>query len=154
MKKPFVRNAYNYDRNQASKDSALYCKDPSLTDQTFKDECDINTIVDRFGISGTLPLVVRPPTYGDYTGVFDFQTAMNAVRSAEESFMELPAKVRARFHNDPQELLQFVSEEENRAEAIKLGLIPKAKPGEAPVQPDKKPEAGEKKKEDQPTPTK
>jgi len=47
--------------------------------------------------------------------------------------MELPAKMRARFHNDPQELLEFISNEENRAEAEKLGLV--AKKPETPPAP-------------------
>lgn len=133
--KPFIRTPYNYDRRAEEHDARLYCKDPSLTDQSFAAEVDINTIVDRFGISGTLPLVVRPPQYGDYTGVFNFQTAMNAVRSAQENFMELPAKLRARFHNDPQELLQFVADAENYDEAVKLGIVPKKPetPAPAPV---------------------
>jgi len=130
--KIFVRTPYNYDTREASRAAALYCKDPSLTDQSFAAEVNINTIVERFGISGMLPTVQRPPAYGDYSGVFDFQTAMNAVRTAQEGFMELPAKMRARFHNDPQELLEFINDEDNRAEAEKLGLVAK-KPETAPA---------------------
>jgi hypothetical protein len=55
----------------------------------------------------------------------------------------LPGNVRARFHNDPQELLEFCSDEKNRAEAEKLGIaIPKVvvkpvevAPGAAPAGP-------------------
>lgn len=123
---PFLRTAYNYDRDAASDESGLKCEDPSLAVQDSKDEVDINTIVVRFGLTGELPDVVQVPQYGDYSGVFDFQTAMNAVRQAGEAFMELPAKVRARFHNDPQEYLEFFSDPKNQDEAIALGLAERA----------------------------
>lgn len=124
---PFLRTPFNYDRDLASEESGLKCLDPSLTQQQFKDEADINTIVDRFMKSGVLPTAATMPQYVDYEGVFDFQTAMNAVRQADENFMRMDAKIRARFNNSPQEFLQFFSDPENTDEAIRLGLaLPKA----------------------------
>lgn len=133
---PFLRSAFNYDRNRASDESGLLCEDVSLAKQAFAEECDINTIVRRFGITGELPQGVRMPTYGDFTTVVDFQTAMNAIVSARESFEEMPADVRYRFHNDPAEFVDFCSDPANRAEAEKLGLVvPKAEvEPERPVQ--------------------
>lgn len=123
---PFLRTAHNYDMNHASLNSGLTCLDKTLTQQQFLEETDINTIVRRFGLTGELPTDFREPLYGDYTGVWDYQTAMNAVRQADETFQSMPAQIRARFHNDPQELLVFLADEENRAEAIKLGLVKEA----------------------------
>jgi len=40
-----------------------------------------------------------------------------------QSFRELPAEIRNRFRNDPEELLRFTENPQNRDEAIKLGLI-------------------------------
>jgi hypothetical protein len=37
--------------------------------------------------------------------------------------MALPAKIRAKFDHDPNALLQFLQNEENRDEAIQIGLI-------------------------------
>ena len=37
--------------------------------------------------------------------------------------MTLPADLRKRFSNDPGQLLSFLENEDNRAEAIKLGLV-------------------------------
>jgi phage internal scaffolding protein len=119
---PFLRTPFNYDRDLASEESGLKCDDDSLTQQQFKDEADINTIVDRFMKSGVLPTPVNMPQYVDYEGVFDFQTAMNAVRQADENFMRMDAKVRARFNNSPQEFLEFFANPENTQEAIRLGL--------------------------------
>jgi len=127
MKTVFCRSAYNYDMDLASDKSGLKCEDPSLTQQQFKEESDINTIVDRFMKSGVLPTPVNMPQYVDFEGIFDFQTAMNAVRAADENFMRMDAKVRARFNNSPQEFLEFFANPENTQEAIRLGLaIPKA----------------------------
>lgn len=122
----FVRSAYNYDRMQASDESGLRCEDVSLAKQAFADECDINTIVRRFGLTGELPAAFKAPSYGDFEEVADFHTAMQAVRDAQESFMSMPPELRARFHNDPQELVEFVASEDNRAEAVKLKLVPEA----------------------------
>ena len=47
--------------------------------------------------------------------------------------MELPAKVRARFDNDPQMFLEFVASEDNRQEAVELGLIKLAPPVAEPA---------------------
>ena len=127
MKTVFCRSAYNYDMDLASDKAGLKCEDPSLTQQQFKEESDINTIVDRFMKSGVLPTPVNMPQYVDFEGIFDFQTAMNAVRVADENFMRMDAKVRARFNNSPQEFLEFFANPENIPEAIRLGLaIPPA----------------------------
>ena len=127
MKTVFCRSAHNYDMDLASDQSGLKCLDASLTQQQFKEESDINTIVDRFMKSGVLPTPTNMPQYVDYEGVFDFQSAMNAVRAADENFMRMDAKIRARFNNSPQEFLEFFANTENTEEAIRLGLaIPQA----------------------------
>lgn len=127
LEMPFLRTPYNYDRDLASEESGLKCLDDSLTQQQFKDEADINTIVDRFMKSGVLPTPAVMPQFMDIEGNFDYQTAMNYVRQADENFMRMDAKVRARFNNSPQEFLEFFANPENTAEAIRLGLaVPKA----------------------------
>jgi phage internal scaffolding protein len=120
--KVFLRTGYNYDVDAASLESGLACKDPSLAVESFADEADINNIVNRFLKTGELPANFRAPTYQDFEGVFDFQTAMNAVRQAADAFMQLPASVRSRFGNDPQQFVEFCSDTENLEEARKLGL--------------------------------
>lgn len=127
LKTVFCRSAHNYDMDLASDQAGLKCPDASLTQQQFKDESDINTIVDRFMKSGVMPTPTNMPQYVDYEGVFDFQSAMNAVRAADENFMRMDAKIRARFNNSPQEFLEFFADAQNTDEAIRLGLaIPNA----------------------------
>jgi len=122
-KLPFVRNPYNYDMALVSQETGLACKDPSLAQQHMKDECDINVIVERFGVTGQLPVKAIEPSYGDFSGVSDYHTALNKIKAAEAEFMALPAKIRAKFDNDPNSLLNFLENEQNRDEAIELGLI-------------------------------
>jgi len=120
----FVRSSFNYDRNEVSIDTGLAClPEESRTQQQFKAETDINEIVRRFGITGKVPVSARAPISGDFTGVADFQTAMQAVVSAQEGFMSFPAAVRKRFANDPQQMLEFLADEGNLDEARKLGLV-------------------------------
>lgn len=120
---PFIRSAYNYDTEVASDETGLDCPDPSLAQQNQKEEADINTIVKRFGLTGELPQNVRMPQYGDFTEVTDYQTALNAVKQANEAFMEMPAEVRSRFENDPEKFVDFCLDPNNREEAKKLGLV-------------------------------
>lgn len=120
----------NFD--EESRRTGLLCKDKSLTQQQFLEESDINTLVERFHLTGEMPQLQQLPAYTDYEGIFDFQTAMNTIRAAEETFMTLPAKLRARFHNEPQEFLEFCSDPENKDEARKLGLLKPEEPTPAP----------------------
>lgn len=139
---PFVRNPYNYDTNEASDETGLKCEDPSLTQQQFAEESDINYIADKYGLTGELPQVLDMPKYGDFSGIFDFQSAQNAVRQAMEQFMTLPAKLRTRFDNDPQKLLAFLEDPENRDEAEFLGIVNKRE--DAPQPPTGDPAGKEK----------
>jgi phage internal scaffolding protein len=96
---------------------------PSRTQQHFRDECDINRILERFNVTGQLPIGSVQPQYGDFSGITDYQSALNAVMAAQDSFLELPAKVRARFDNDPALFVEFASDEANRDEMKALGLL-------------------------------
>lgn len=120
--KVFVRSPYNYDRRKASIASALFCRDDSLASQSSKDECDINVIVRRFGITGQMPQSLRLPTYGDFDGVMDYGSALRAIRDADASFMQLPAEVRERFGNDPARFVGFCSDAKNLPELRRMGL--------------------------------
>lgn len=97
----------------------------SRTKQEFKDECNMNIIMDNWLKTGRVPVNARPPQYGDFTLVSDYKTAVDAVHEAEARFGELPSKVRERFGNDPQLLLDFMDDPACEEEAIELGLLPK-----------------------------
>lgn len=123
------RHAYDGLADMFSQDSGLsFDPEEGRTQQHFAKECDINEIVRRFGLTGELPENVRMPVSGDFTGVVDFQSAMQMVVEAKDAFMQFPAEIRAEFDNDPQKMIAFLEDGRNRDKAIEMGLI--AKPPE------------------------
>ena len=130
---PFIRTPYNYDRNAVSRETATICEEETLTQQHFKDECDINVILERFNVTGQLPTNVRQPISGDFIEAMDYKTAMDAIIDAQNSFAQMPAKLREQFDNDPGKFIEFFEREENRERAIELGLIQGPKEPDAPA---------------------
>lgn len=101
--------------------------EPSLTQQSFKKECDINEIMRRFKASGDPAYLQKlggytEGLYGDFSDVPDYRTALEQVKRAGDVFGALPAKVRARFSNDPAEFLDFCQNPANADELVNLGL--------------------------------
>lgn len=120
---PFVRNPYNYDTMTASDEAGLFCPEKTLTQQHSKDECDINQILEKMA-RGIMPDHARTPQYGDFTSsANDYHDALNTVIAAQTAFDNLPAKLRARFNNDPENLLVFLQDNKNLSEARELGLV-------------------------------
>jgi len=119
------------------------------TKQSDKEAADINNILAKYTQTGVLPGSTKVPMYGDFTSSGDYQESLNRVLEANELFAALPAKARSRFHNDPQQMLAFMEDPENAAEAVKLGLatLPPsdeetpivAKPGKPEKAPNKTP---------------
>lgn len=124
MKTIFFRTPYNYDTDKVSDETGLACLDPSLAQQSFREDADINVILERFNITGELPSNTREPQYGDFLdSPVDYKSALDVVMSAQSAFNDLPARVRTRFENDPSKFVDFLSDEKNRDEAIELGLL-------------------------------
>lgn len=133
----FLRTPYNYDMNAAGDESAIECKEASLTQQSFADEVDINNMLRRFGIGYEMPENFRMPQYGDFDTITTFHEAMNAVTAATAEFNRLPAHIRAEFDNNPAKFHDAALDESNRARFEKHGLLqPKAEtPPEPPAPP-------------------
>jgi len=101
---------------------ALKSSMPSMTKQSFKDECDINNIMAKFQKTGALTHYMRhAPEYGDATQV-EYADALNVVANANTMFEELPSSIRKKFDNDPAKFLEFVQDEKNESEMEELGL--------------------------------
>ena len=105
--------------------------DKSRTQQHFRDAADINNIVSKFMKSGVLGDPTRrssrAPMWGDFSNV-DFQSSMEMVASVKNGFELLSSEIRSKFDNNPSNLLEFLSDPENRDEAVKLGLLPPLPP--------------------------
>ena len=119
------KKIYGHYDDLSGLDDGLTFTDPSHTQQHFRDECDINEILMRYSKTGVLPHVnPSPPEYRDLAQELDYHQAMTFLVHAQDQFNELPARTRARFGNDPGQLLEFLQDPENTDEAVKLGLIP------------------------------
>lgn len=121
---PKFRNAYS-----DFKRSSVMPRGDSVTKQSFKAECDINTILAKYRTTGVLPTLIKEnPRFGDFSDVPTYQEALNTVRLAQEQFDSLSSHVRERFANDPARFLEFVSDPLNSEELVKMGLAT-ARPG-------------------------
>lgn len=100
--------------------------EPSMTQQHFKDECDMDTILRKYETTGFLvdPLTPRRQAqFGDFSEVQDFQSAQNKVAQISEYFDSLPAHIRLRFGNRVSEFLTFVTDPANRKACEELGIF-------------------------------
>lgn len=99
--------------------------EPTLTKQEYKDECDINKIVERAVKQERLSEVFKTPEWNNVMvgEAVEYQQALNTVKFAEETFAKLPSKVRARFGNNALNFVEFMDNPaENGEEMVKLGL--------------------------------
>lgn len=96
---------------------------PSLAQQHFREECDINAIVRRYLQTGVLEHQSDAPVfYGDVSELpLTLTEAYAAVERAESAFMSLPSEVRKSINNDPAQLVDWIVN--NRDMAAKFGLI-------------------------------
>jgi len=132
VKTPVFRTAYD----DPYVHKGLDCSgDPVLTIQSEKENCDINVIVERFEKTGVLPSMTSSPFYGDFSVPFDFQEAQQILINAENAFMQLPAKVRREFDNNPAKFLAFVDDPSNADALVSMGLreAPSEKPEASPI---------------------
>jgi len=111
--------------------------EPSLTQQQFKDECDVNKIMERYQQTGqwtdNFKMPKRQPLAGDFSEFPDLMEASNFMLEVQEAFMEIPAIIRKRFDNDPYQFLEFMENPENIEEARQLGLAPMPEEPEEPI---------------------
>ena len=84
-------NKYGVVRRRFPTDQPLY-DGIILTQQHFKDECDVNLIVSRFNKTGQMPITNRKMHFGDFSGPLDYSTAMQVVLDAHDAFSDLSAQ--------------------------------------------------------------
>lgn len=112
-------------------------KDVSLTEQCFAYECDINNIVKM-----QVPTSVnqKTPLFNTVFSPDLYEKSLNVIAEASSKFEELPSELRTRFENDPKKLLEFLSDDKNYDEAVKLGLVKRKLSDDLkPINPSKNP---------------
>jgi len=111
-------------RKDGSLDVGTINNEPSLTQQQYKDECDINNIMRKYQKTGEFNHLTRKEgVYGDFSDIKDYQGMLDTVLYAQKAFETLPAQVRLKFRNNPGELIDFLQDDRNYNEAVKLGLV-------------------------------
>lgn len=93
-------------------------------EQQHKEKVDVNNIIKKY--QQNLPITHlnrNRGVYADLSLMTDYQGMLDAVSQAQKAFNDLPANLRSRFQNDPEQLLNFLQDSKNKEEAIKLGLI-------------------------------
>lgn len=93
--------------------------EPSLTEQSFAFESDINNIINGYG-GAPIP---KTPLFDITFDSNQFENALNVVAEAKSKFEEMPSFIRDRFENNPSKLIEFVQDDKNYDEALKLGLV-------------------------------
>lgn len=107
----------------------------SLTSQEFVAESDINNIIDKYNKTGIMDNSrASEEYYQDVSEYPSYQDALQTTINAKTSFDGLDPHLRNRFGNNPQALLSFLQDKENKKEAQKLGLLKPDKP--IPPKPD------------------
>lgn len=99
-----------------------FIDDPGFTQQHFREECDINNILDRYAQTGIVP-ERHGAFYGDFSEGLEYREALDRLNSTQAEFDALPARTRDFFGNNPAKFLDFVSNPENKPYFATIGLI-------------------------------
>lgn len=118
-----------YTRYAPPKSPVADSSKPSLTQQEFKESCDINNILAKFSVQaralGVEPSQLMPQdqgTYGDFSNLDDFQTAQNKIAFLNDQFSNLPSDVRRKFGDDLNTFMSALSDPNRIDELGDLGV--------------------------------
>lgn len=109
---------------------------PSKTRQEYKDECDINFMMETYQkAGGLLPPPNRVGEYFDFTNVpTDLAGVLNVMEEAGKAFATLDPRVRFEFKNDPRQFVDFASNPENLPQLVTWGLAEAEKAPQGPIE--------------------
>lgn len=122
--------------------------EPSLTVQSEKDSCDINSVLLKYAAAGTTPAIefyksYDPSAFTDNFHSGDFQAVSDRICSFTAAFNSLGSSLRARFSHDPAVFLDYLSNPANRDEGVKLGFFaPSTSPSQSAKSVDSIPSDG------------
>lgn len=97
--------------------------------QSFRDECNVNKIIDRYTKTGVLTHVKQlQSVYGEFN-TDSLQEAFAKVEAANNMFMQLPSALRKLCEHDPVKVMEFVQNPDNYDKLVEMGLAEqRAKP--------------------------
>ncbi len=124
MDVPRIRSAYDGSRVEVTAGGG-----DTMVREAFRDECDVNKIVARYALAGTMPLTVAEAAYGDVSEVSDYKTALDLVYASKDRLSELPDAAREMYMKDPLGYWTALDATKERSDLVELGLL------EAPEEP-------------------
>lgn len=95
----FFKTPNNHNTLHESMKGALVCEEPSKTDQSLKEDADINVIIDRIkkGAQYDIPL----PEHFGIDDRIDLLEARTRIAESNATFYNLAPDIRSEFLNDP-----------------------------------------------------
>ena len=103
--------------------------EPSLTQQQFKQDCEIESLLKAHNLSQVMGIMNnhnQQPLYGDVSEIPDFHVSQNHLARATEYFEGLPSDVRSRFNNSLSEFLTTLNNPSAREALTEMGVLKKA----------------------------
>lgn len=120
-----------YSRYDPPKDDGITFKKPSLTQQCFKEQCDINNILEsysqqaramRANIADLLP-PIDSQDFADISNMEDFLTAQNKIAKVTQIFEQMPSNVRPEFGDDPANFIAALGDSQKYSQLADLGVL-------------------------------
>lgn len=93
--------------------------------QHLKDEVSLECMLEKYSKTGTIKSLGQP-IFGDFSKISSYHEAKNQLLQAESQFLAIDPKIRQKFDNDPQKMIDFLSDKKNVVQAVELGLLPKS----------------------------
>lgn len=127
------RTVYSAREESAENKKAIKFAGDSMTDQRFKDDCDIGLILAKYRVTGDLAHLGYNPNgtpiksfkEGDFAEIGDYQECLAIVMEAKEQFDALPSNIRKEVGNTPEGMLKFISDPKNYKRGVEIGLFEK-----------------------------
>ena len=96
----------------------------SMTQPQFQEESEINNILRSHDRNGVIEHINKGKAiYGDFSNITDFSDAIEQINQAKEEFQNIPWEIREKFQNDAGQFFKFATNEDNKDELIKMGLL-------------------------------
>lgn len=120
---PQWKTPWNHDTDLEARRTGTYNDEPSLTKQEFKEETDINVILERFMRGGDAPPPVLPEHFMDLTQRPTYFDVAQRIAEANKTFYMLDAETRAKHLNDPNRWADEVVQATNRGDKAALEAL-------------------------------
>lgn len=115
---------------------------PARTKQAFAEECDVNSIMQKYQKEGVITHVTKHQANYGFASSNDFRESVELMGKANDMFAELPSSTRKKFDGSVENFLDWVQDPENASQLDEMGALTEtpAEPSPA-VQPPSEPPA-------------